>query len=76
MQQTSAAGEGIQQSDAAREGAQQADAAKQAEGRQMPAATQGSLGEILGKEGAASLEQQLKALETDGKQVLFVKMEI
>lgn len=73
MQQTSAAGEGIQQSDAAREGAQQADAAKQAEGRQMPAATQGSLGEILGKEGAASLEQQLKALETDGKQVLFDK---
>lgn len=73
MQQTSAAGEGIQQVDAAREGAQQADAAKQAEGRQMPAATQGSLGEILGKEGAASLEQQLKALETDGKQVLFDK---
>ena len=73
MQQTSAAGEGIQQSDAAREGAQQADAAKQAEGRQMPAATQGSLGEIHGKEGAASLEQQLKALETDGKQVLFDK---
>lgn len=73
MQQTSAAGEGIQQADAAREGAQQADAAKQAEGRQMPAATQGSLGEILGKEGAASLEQQLKALETDGKQVLFDK---
>lgn len=63
LQQTSAAGEGIQQ----------ADAAKQAEGRQMPAATQGSLGEILGKEGAASLEQQLKALETDGKQVLFDK---
>lgn len=73
MQQTSEAGEGIQQADAAREGAQQADAAKQAEGRQMPAATQGSLGEILGKEGAASLEQQLKALETDGKQVLFDK---
>lgn len=73
MQQTSAAGEGIQQADAAREGAQQADAAKQAEGRQMPAATQGSLEEILGKEGAASLEQQLKALETDGKQVLFDK---
>lgn len=73
MQQTSAAGEGIQQADATREGAQQADAAKQAEGRQMPAATQGSLGEILGKEGAASLEQQLKALETDGKQVLFDK---
>lgn len=73
MQQTSAAGEGIQQADAAREGAQQADAAKQAEGRQIPAATQGSLGEILGKEGAASLEQQLKALETDGKQVLFDK---
>lgn len=73
MQQTSAAGEGIQQADAAREGAQQADAAKQAEGRQMPAATQGSLGEILGKEGAASLEQQLKALETDGKQVLLDK---
>ena len=73
MQQTSVAGEGIQQADAAREGAQQADAAKQAEGRQMPAATQGSLGEILGKEGAASLEQQLKALETDGKQVLFDK---
>ena len=73
MQQTSAAGEGIQQADAAREGAQQADAAKQAEGRQMPAATQGSLGEILGKEGAASLEQQLKSLETDGKQVLLDK---
>lgn len=73
MQQTSAAGEGIQQADAAREGAQQADAAKQAEGRQMPAATQGSLGEILGKEGAASLEQQLKDLETDGKQVLLDK---
>lgn len=73
MQKTSAAGEGIQQADAAREGAQQADAAKQAEGRQMPSATQGSLGEILGKEGAASLEQQLKALETDGKQVLFDK---
>lgn len=73
MQQTSTAGEGIQQADAAGEGAQQADAAKQAEGRQMPAATQGSLGEILGKEGAASLEQQLKALETDGKQVLFDK---
>ena len=44
-----------------------------AEGRQMPAATQGSLGEILGKEGTASLEQQLKALETDGKQVLLDK---
>lgn len=73
MQQTSEAGEGIQQADAAREGAQQADAAKQAEGRQMPAVAQGSLGEILGKEGAASLEQQLKALETDGKQVLFDK---
>ena len=73
MQQTSTAGEGIQQADAAGEGAQRADAAKQAEGRQMPAATQGSLGEILGKEGAASLEQQLKALETDGKQVLFDK---
>ena len=73
MQQTSVAGEGIQQADAAREGAQQADAAKQAEGRQMPAATQGSLGEILGKEGVAGLEQQLKALETDGKQVLFDK---
>ena len=73
MQQTSAAGEGIQQADAAREGAQQADAAKQAEGRPMPAATQGSLGEILGKEGAASLEEQLNALETDGKQVLFDK---
>lgn len=73
MQQTSAAGEGIQQSDAAREGAQQADAAKQAEGRQMPAATQGSLGEILGKEGVAGLEQQLKELETDGKQVLLDK---
>ena len=57
----------------AEDGIQQADAAKQAEGRQMPAATQGSLGEILGKEGAASLEQQLKALETDGKQVLFDK---
>ena len=73
MQKTSAAGEGIQQADAAREGAQQADAAKQEEGRPMPAATQGSLGEILGKEGATSLEQQLKALETDGKQVLFDK---
>lgn len=69
----STAEDGMQQTSAAVEGIQQADAAKQAEGRQMPAATQGSLGEILGKEGAASLEQQLKALETDGKQVLFDK---
>ena len=69
----STAEDGMQQTSAAGEGIQQADAAKQAEGRQMPAATQGSLGEILGKEGAASLEQQLKALETDGKQVLFDK---
>ena len=74
LQQTlSTAEEGMQQTSAAGEGIQQADAAKQAEGRQMPAATQGSLGEILGKEGTASLEQQLKALETDGKQVLFDK---
>ena len=74
LQQTlSTAEDGMQQTSAAGEGIQQADAAKQAEGRQMPAATQGSLGEILGKEGAASLEQQLKALETDGKQVLFDK---
>lgn len=69
----STAEDGMQQTSAAGEGIQQADAAKQAEGRQMPAATQGSLGEILGKEGVASLEQQLKALETDGKQVLFDK---
>lgn len=69
----STAEDGMQQTSAAGKGIQQADAAKQAEGRQMPAATQGSLGEILGKEGAASLEQQLKALETDGKQVLFDK---
>lgn len=69
----STAEDGMQQTSAAGEGIQQADAAKQAEGRQMPAATQGSLGEILGKEGAASLEQQLKALETDGKQVLLDK---
>lgn len=69
----STAEDGMQQTSEAGEGIQQADAAKQAEGRQMPAATQGSLGEILGKEGAASLEQQLKALETDGKQVLFDK---
>lgn len=69
----STAEDGMQQTSAAGEGIQQADAAKQAEGRQMPAATQGRLGEILGKEGAASLEQQLKALETDGKQVLFDK---
>ena len=69
----STAEDGMQKTSAAGEGIQQADAAKQAEGRQMPAATQGSLGEILGKEGAASLEQQLKALETDGKQVLFDK---
>lgn len=69
----STAEDGMQQTSAAGEGIQQADAAKQAEGRQMPAATQGSLGEILGKEGAASLEQQLKALEIDGKQVLFDK---
>lgn len=69
----STAEDGMQQTSAAGEGIQQADAAKQAEGRQMPAATQDSLGEILGKEGAASLEQQLKALETDGKQVLFDK---
>lgn len=69
----STAEDGMQQTSAAGEGIQQPDAAKQAEGRQMPAATQGSLGEILGKEGAASLEQQLKALETDGKQVLFDK---
>lgn len=74
LQQTlSTAEDGMQQTSAAGEGIQQADVAKQAEGRQMPAATQGSLGEILGKEGAASLEQQLKALETDGKQVLFDK---
>lgn len=74
LQQTlSTAEDGMQQTSVAGEGIQQADAAKQAEGRQMPAATQGSLGEILGKEGAASLEQQLKALETDGKQVLFDK---
>lgn len=74
LQQTlSTAEDGMQQTSAAGEGIQQADAAKQAEGRQMPAATQGSLGEILGKEGAASLEQQLKALETDGKHVLFDK---
>lgn len=69
----STAEDGMQQTSAAGEGIQQADAAKQAEGRQMPAATQDSLGEILGKEGAASLEQQLKELETDGKQVLFDK---
>ena len=69
----STAEDGMQQTSAAGEGIQQADAAKPADGRQMPAATQGSLGEILGKEGAASLEQQLKALETDGKQVLFDK---
>lgn len=74
LQQTlSTAEDGMQQTSAAGEGIQQADAAKQAEGRQMPAATQGSLGEILGKEGAASLEQQLKELETDGKQVLLDK---
>ena len=74
LQQTlSTAEDGMQQTSAAGEGIQQADAAKQAEGRQMPAATQGSLGEILGKEGTASLEQQLKALETDGNQVLFDK---
>ena len=74
LQQTlSTAEDGMQQTSAAGEGIQQADAAKQAEGRQMPAATQGSLGEILGKEGAASLAQQLKELETDGKQVLFDK---
>lgn len=74
LQQTlSMAEDGMQQTSAAGEGIQQADAAKQAEGRQMPAATQGSLGEILGKEGTASLEQQLKALETDGKQVLLDK---
>ena len=74
LQQTlSTAEDGTLQTGASDEGIQQADAAKQAEGRQMPAATQGSLGEILGKEGAASLEQQLKALETDGKQVLFDK---
>lgn len=73
QQRLSTAEDGMQQTSAAGEGIQQADAAKQAEGRQMPAATQGSLGEILGKEGAASLEQQLKALETDGKQVLFDK---
>ena len=74
LQQTlSTAEDGMQQTSAAGEGIQQADAAKQAEGRQMPAATQGSLGEILGKEGTASLEQQLKALETDGKQVLLDK---
>lgn len=69
----STAEDGMQQTSEAGEGIQQADAAKQAEGRQMPAATQGSLGEILGKEGVAGLEQQLKALETDGKQVLFDK---
>lgn len=74
LQQTlSTAEDGMQQTSAAGEGIQQADVVKQAEGRQMPAATQGSLGEILGKEGAASLEQQLKALETDEKQVLFGK---
>lgn len=74
LQQTlSTAEDGMQQTSEAGEGIQQADAAKQAEGRQMPAATQGSLGEILGKEGTASLEQQLKALETDGKQVLLDK---
>lgn len=69
----STAEDGMQQTSAAGEGIQQADAAKQAEGRQMPAATQGSLGEILGKEGAANLEQQLKELGTDGKQVLLDK---
>lgn len=69
----STAEDGMQQTSAAGEGIQQADAAKQAEGRQMPAATQGSLGEILGKEGVAGLEQQLKELETDGKQVLLDK---
>ena len=74
LQQTlSTAEDGMQQTSAAGEGIQQADAAKQAEGRQMPAATQGSLGEILGKEGVAGLEQQLKELETDGKQVLLDK---
>ena len=45
----STAEDGMQQTSAAGEGIQRADAAKQAEGRQMPAATQGSLGEILGK---------------------------
>lgn len=69
----STAEDGMQQTSEAGEGIQQADAAKQAEGRQMPAATQGSLGEILGKEGVAGLEQQLKELETDGKQVLLDK---
>lgn len=69
----STAEDGMQQTSAAGEGIQQADVAKQAEGRQMPAATQDSLGEILGKEGAAGLEQQLKELETDGKQVLLDK---
>lgn len=69
----STAEDGMQQTSAAGEGIQQANAVKQTVNGQMPAATQGSLGEILGKEGAASLEQQLKALETDGKQVLFDK---
>ena len=70
--QTGASDEGIQQ--AGKEGVQQeANAVKQTVNGQMPAVAQGSLGEILGKEGVAGLEQQLKALETDGKQVLLDK---
>lgn len=83
-QQTGAAGDGSQQADAVEGGMQQAgaikegvqqeaDATKQAVSRQMPATAQGSLGEILGKEGTAGLEQQLKELETDGKQALLDK---
>lgn len=70
--QTGASDEGIQQ--VGKEGVQQeANAVKQTVNGQMPAVAQGSLGEILGKEGVAGLEQQLKELETDGKQVLFDK---
>ena len=69
--QTGASDEGIQQ--VGKEGVQQeANAVKQTVNGQMPAVAQGSLGEILGKEGVAGLEQQLKELETDGKQVLFI----
>ena len=64
--QTGASDEGIQQ--AGKEGVQQeANAVKQTVNGQMPAVAQGSLGEILGKEGVAALEQQLKSVRNRRK---------
>ena len=68
LQQTlSTAEDGTLQTGASDEGIQQADAVKQTVNGQMPAVAQGSLGEILGKEGVAGLEQQLKRVRNRRK---------